>query len=100
MKILSWKSLVLTLSLGITMAPMAHSQTASGRIVGNVTDSTGAVIPNANISVIDEKTGSERKVAADTSGYYVVSNLAPSTYKITAKGSDLGPTEVAGIPLS
>jgi hypothetical protein len=77
-----------------------YGQTATGRIVGTVADGTGAVVPNAAISVVDEKTGQERKVNADNSGYYIVSNLAPSTYKVTARGSGLGPTQFDAIPLS
>ena len=100
MKIQSRSTLILTVALGALMTPIVYSQTATGRIVGTVTDPTGAVIPNATITVVDEKTGQERKGTADTIGYYVISNLAPSTYKITAQGSGLGPTELTGIPLS
>src|SRR5262249_18258182 len=77
-----------------------YGQTATGRIVGTVTDPSGAVIPNAAITVVDEKTGQERGLEADTAGYYVGANLAPSTYKLTAKGSGLGPTEISGVPLA
>src|SRR4051812_4378682 len=89
----------LTMAVCVLMTPMIYGQTATGRIVGTVADSSGAVIPNAAITAIDERTGQERKVTADTIGYYVVSNLAPSTYNITAQGSGLGPTELTGIPL-
>src|SRR5437868_3265054 len=90
----------LAMAVCVLMTPVVHSQTATGRIVGTITDPSGAVIPNAAITAVDEKTGQGRKVAADTIGYYVVSNLAPSTYKISAQGSGLGPTELTGIPLS
>jgi hypothetical protein len=79
--------------------PALYSQTATGRIVGVIKDGTGAVVPDAAVTVVDEKTGQERKVAADTAGYYVVSNLAPSSYKIVAKGNGLGPAEISGVPL-
>jgi len=94
------RKITLAAALWAVMTPTVFSQTATGRIVGTVTDASGAVIPDATITAVDEKTGQERKVTADTSGYYVASNLAPSSYKITAKGSGLGPTEIAGIPLA
>src|SRR5690348_16833744 len=99
MKIQSRNLLTLVVTLWALLTPIVHGQTASGRIVGVVKDATGAVVPNANITVLDEKTGQERKVTADTTGYYVVSNLAPSNYKIIAKGSGLGPAEISGVPL-
>jgi hypothetical protein len=91
--------LILVVSLWALTTPLVHSQTASGRFVGIIKDTSGAVIPNADVTVSDEKTGQERKVTADATGYYVVPNLAPSTYKIRARGAGLGPSEVAGIPL-
>ena len=57
-------------------------------------------MPSVSIMLVNERTGQERKVLADTSGYFVVANLAPSTYKITARGNGLGPSETNGIPLS
>src|SRR4051812_23890485 len=80
--------------------PLVFGQNDSGRIAGTVADPTGAVVPNAAIKIVDEKTGQERKVVADGAGHFVIANLAPSTYKVTAEGSGLGPAELAGIPLS
>src|SRR5690349_3639320 len=100
MNIQSCITLTLIVALTAFIAPSAYSQAATGRIVGTVTDSSGAVIPNATITAVDQRTRQARKVTADTAGYYVISNLAPSTYKITAEGSGLGPSEIAGIPLS
>jgi hypothetical protein len=99
MKIQRFATFIVTLSLWALTAPIAYSQTATGRLVGVVTDSTGAVIPNAEITITDEKTGQERKLTADVAGYYVAPNLAPSNYKVSARGSGLGPTEVSGVPL-
>jgi hypothetical protein len=86
--------------LGAGLSPMLYAQSDVARIVGTVADPTGAVVPNAVITVVNEKTAQERKVVADAAGYFVVANLAPSTYKVTAQGSGLGPSETTGIPLS
>src|SRR4051812_48412314 len=79
--------------LGALMACLLYGQTASGRIAGTVTDSTGAVVPDAAVTIVDEKNGNERTVVADNAGFYIAPNLSPSTYKVTAKGNNLGPTE-------
>src|SRR5215813_1476275 len=86
--------------LGAMVLRLAFGQIDAARIVGTVADPSGAVIPNAAIVVKDEKTGQERKVVADERGLYVVPNLAPSTYTVTAQGNGLGPQEYSQIPVS
>lgn len=71
-----------------------------GRIVGTVTDSTGAVISKASITVTNEKTGAAREAIADGRGYYIVTNLAPSAYKVVGSGMGLGPTEFTNLNLA
>src|SRR5215469_14190500 len=86
--------------VGVLSAPLLHPQNVETRIVGEVTDPSGAVIPNAVISATDAKTGQERKAVADERGFYVISNLAPSTYTVKAQGNGLGPTEYSEIHVS
>src|SRR5215469_910346 len=86
--------------VGVLLAPFLHAQNVETRIVGGVTDPSGAVIPNAVISATDAKTGQERKAVADERGFYVISNLAPSTYTVKAQGNGLGPTEYSEIHVS
>src|SRR6516165_6220337 len=66
--------------------PLVFGQNDAGRIVGTVTDASGAVVPNASITVVNEKTGQERKVAGDPGGAFVVPYLASSTYKVSVQG--------------
>jgi hypothetical protein len=89
------RQLLLLFSLSICV--WAQDQ---ARLVGTVTDSTGAVIPKAAISVMDEKTGLTRQGTADDKGYYIIPNLAPSTYRVTGTGNGLGPTEFTGVNLA
>jgi hypothetical protein len=48
-----------------------------------VTDTSGAVIPNAKISIKNEATGVTRGVASDAAGFYTAPNLLPGTYGVT-----------------
>jgi hypothetical protein len=86
--------------LWVTTLPVVFGQNDAGRIVGTVADPTGAVVPSASVTVVNEKTGQERKVVADGAGYFVIANLAPATYKVSAQGSGLGPSQMTGVPLS
>jgi hypothetical protein len=60
----------------------------NGRILGTVTDQTGAVLPGATVSVIDTQRGLARTLTTDAAGEYNAPNLIPGTYtvRIEAKG--------------
>src|SRR5207248_9162561 len=47
-----------------------------------VTDSTGAVLPGATITVTNIRTGDKRVVVTNEQGLYRAPNLSPSTYEI------------------
>jgi hypothetical protein len=75
-------------------------QSDVARIVGTITDPSGAVIPGASVSVRDEKTTQERKVTSDGAGFFVIPNLAPSTYSVCAESANLSPAQYKNLPLS
>jgi len=60
----------------------AHSQTTSGRILGSITDSTGASVAGASVVVTDVQRGISRTLNTNESGDYVAADLTPGTYKI------------------
>ena len=84
----------------LVFAGLAFAQADTGRIVGAVMDSTGAMVPGATITVTNEKTGQQRTVKSSESGLYVVTNLAPASYSVTGKTEGLGPTEYTEIRLT
>src|ERR1044071_3745277 len=65
-----------------TMSTWAQS-TSAGTIVGQVTDATGAVVPGANVSLIDRSTGTTKTMTTNDAGRYVYVNVNPGTYDIT-----------------
>jgi hypothetical protein len=65
----------------------AHSQATFGTITGNVTDASGAVVPNATVVVANQATGIERRVATDQLGRYEATHLNPGTYDIATEAS-------------
>ena len=70
----------------------AKAQAVYGSIYGTATDSTGAVIPNATITVTDVSKGTSVTVQANESGLYRVQHLIPDTYSVqaSAKGYQNG----------
>ena len=61
----------------------AFAQGDRGTITGTVTDPTGAVIPNANISVTNTDTSAEYKIGTSSTGNYTLANLPVGTYTLT-----------------
>ena len=77
--------LVLAVALSTAFA-QASSSTAELR--GQVTDTAGAAIPNATVTITDLSKGTSRTTTTDDDGNYVFLNLLPSSYelKIAANG--------------
>jgi hypothetical protein len=61
------------------------AQAVYGSIFGTVTDSSGAVVPNATITVTDVAKGTSSTVQTDASGEYRVQHLIPDTYSVSAE---------------
>ena len=60
-----------------------RAQGLYGSLVGTVTDPSGAVVPNASITVTSIATGQTRQDTSDQSGRYNLVNLLPGTYTAT-----------------
>ena len=70
--------------LGV-LQPSALSQTAgAGSLTGTLTDSSGAVVPEAEIIVLKEDTGAERRVTTNGAGIYAAAFLRPGHYEVSA----------------
>jgi Carboxypeptidase regulatory-like domain/Putative zinc-finger len=60
-------------------------QTAGSTLAGTITDPSGAVIPNADVTVTRNGTSDSRTVKTDQEGNYTVNHLAPDDYQIAAR---------------
>jgi len=72
----------------LALSISALGQSTAGRILGTLTDRSGAAVAGANVVVTDSERGTSRTVTTDESGSYAVPDLQPGTYKIhvEAKG--------------
>ncbi len=59
-----------------------HAQTPLGTISGTVTDSTGAVVPSAVITVTNKAASVSRTLTANAEGIYSAPALAPGDYAV------------------
>ena len=77
----------------------ARAQVVGATLSGTVTDQSGALIPNANISIKDVATGVARTVTADSAGFYNAPNLVPATYEITVSATGFTTEVRSGVTL-
>ena len=74
--------LVLFLLTLLSTAPL-RGQTFTGGITGIVTDSAGAVVPSASVTITNKGTSETRQSVTDDVGRYSVQQLLPGTYSVT-----------------
>lgn len=67
----------------ITCISIGHAQSGVGSIQGTVTDSTGAVIPSADIHVVNQDTSIATDTKSNGVGFYQVPGLFRGAYSIT-----------------
>lgn len=73
----------LMLGLLLLLLPMqSFGQAVFGSIFGTVSDPSGAVIPNAKVTVTDVRKGTSETYATNASGDYSVTHLIPDTYQV------------------
>jgi len=76
---------VLSIVLLILSTANLQAQAVKASLVGTVTDSSGAVVPGAEVTITEINTNSTRSISTNASGNYVFSNLNPGVYRIEAK---------------
>ena len=75
------------------------AQTYTGRILGNVTDQTGASVTGANVTITDAQRGTTRTLTTDTSGLYVAPDLSPGNYNVRVEAKGFKSMQRVNIPL-
>lgn len=70
-------------SVGIAFA---QSQASTGQITGVVTDSSGAVVPNASVSLTSKNNGQTLSSTTSDEGIYRFVTLQPGTYSVKISG--------------
>lgn len=80
------------------MSCVARAQTVeSQQITGNITDPTGAAVPNAEVTVVNKATKLSRTVRSNGDGNYDVLNLPVGSYDITVNVSGFKRTVITDV---
>jgi hypothetical protein len=83
----------------LSFSPLAFGQAVFGSIIGTVTDTTGAAIPDATITVTDETKGTSVNAQSNGSGEFLVEHLIPDVYDVKVVGKGFKAYEQKGIQL-
>ena len=92
-------ALVLFLTLGGSAA-LLEAQVLYGSIVGNVTDSTGAAVPGATVTIEQTETKLKRELVADAAGAYHFTAVPSGTYTITVTMDGFRSFDRRGVPVT
>lgn len=76
---------LLGLAMFLAPPPTMAQVSGAGNIQGTITDSTGAVIPNASVSLIERATHVTLSTKSDASGVYAFPNVAVGTYSLIVR---------------
>jgi hypothetical protein len=82
--------LVLTVACLLPTKALAQGESTSA-IVGQVRDTTGAVVPGATVTITNHETGLKRSARTDDAGRFNFPQLKPGTYSVRAEAQDFEP---------
>ena len=97
-----WRLLPLLLAglILIAAAPSAaFAQAVTGTLLGTVTDSTGAVIAGAKVTVTNQNTGLTRIVKTDAIGEYTVPSIPTGVYVVLVEMDGFKATALSNVEL-
>lgn len=98
MKKAAWVFAIIV-SMACLGAPSGWAQDTAS-IVGTVTDSTGAVIPGAKVTVSNPDKGFRRELVADSAGVYTAAKIPIGNYIVTAQATGFQRLARSGITLT
>ncbi len=94
-----WSGMSFCLCLIFFPGNPASAQTTTGSIYGTVTDQSGAVIPNAAITVRNDQTGETHTAKSNGSGNYIFPALDPGDYTVSTQVEGFQAKKQTGIRL-
>lgn len=97
---LSKSLLILPVVLVVFFSLCSYGQVTGATLTGTVTDSTGAAIPNVQVSIKNQSTGETRSAKVDSAGVYSAPNLLPGTYDVTFSATGFATTVQRGVNLT
>jgi Carboxypeptidase regulatory-like domain len=80
-----WMLSAVLASLAFMLSPQARGQAVSATLLGNVTDNTGAAVPNATVQILESATGIPHTGKTNGDGLFTFPDLTPGTYTVSVE---------------
>lgn len=102
MKLFSYCSLALTVIAGLVSPLPLLAQDATGTVAGVVTDPSGAVVQQANVTVTNAGTKISKQTSTNANGFYQVTHLPIGNYQVTVEAPGFAKVDssVAGLDIN
>lgn len=95
-----WRQLLAVLLVYAVSFGIAYAQVSTGQIIGRVTDSSGNVIPGANVTVTNVGTGVVSRSVTDAHGQYRVLELPIGNYTVSVRATGFAKTDMSAEALN
>jgi len=92
--------LLAVIVLAMLAAALALAQFETAEVLGTVRDTTGAVVPNVTVTLVNELTGIEAKTATDANGNYRFLNVRVGRYTVTAEAPGFSKFTTTGVAVN
>lgn len=96
----NWLRLLLVLLATMLLSVPAVAQSVRGTVSGNVTDSNGAAIPGATVTLVGDQKADTRSVETNDSGRFSFTAIQPGTYSLRIEQKGFQALEHRGVVLS
>ena len=91
--------ILLPLVLFVFLGSASLQAQTTAQLSGSVQDTTGAIIPSATVSLINEDTKLAQTGQSNPKGLFAFPSLTPGTYTVKVEQKGFAPKEVTGIRL-
>lgn len=73
------------LALQLLLASSVFSQAVNGTLLGTITDSSGGLVPNAKVTILEQNKNISRSTNTNESGNYIFPDVPPGMYTVSAE---------------
>ncbi len=94
-----WRLSLIVGCLFLVVCPALWAQLYTGTVTGVVSDPSGAVIPSAQVQLVDEQKGFVFAATSDAAGNYLFRSVPPGSYRLSVQASGFKSETRSGIIL-
>jgi hypothetical protein len=92
--------IAIAVALLLSGPPAARAQSIFASLSGTVTDSSGATVPDAKVTVENAATKVTRRLVTNSSGFFSATNLSTGTYNVSVEAKEFQKWQGTGIVLN